>query len=157
MSQTAYFGAGCFWGVEETFRTTRGVTGTAVGYMGGTTENPFYEEVCRDRSGHAEVVEVIFDPAVISYEKLLDIFWANHNPTTMNRQGPDMGSQYRSVIFYTSEEQRASAEASKTALAASGKWSSPIVTEIVSAPTFWKAEDYHQQYLAKRGETTCHI
>lgn len=157
MTETAYFGAGCFWGVEELFRTLPGVVQTAVGYMGGTTENPFYEEVCRDRSGHAEVVEIVFDPNIVSYEQLLAIFWANHNPTTINQQGPDKGSQYRSVIFYTTEQQHVAAEASKTALAASGKWKNPLVTEIVSAPTFWKAEEYHQQYLAKRGETSCHV
>ena len=156
-NQLATFGAGCFWGVEERFRTTPGVISTAVGYEGGTTKKPTYDDVCTDTTGHAEVVQMEFDPAVVSYEQLLDIFWANHNPTTMNRQGPDIGSQYRSVIFYHTPEQKAVAEKSKAAIEKTGKWKSPIVTQIVVAQTFNKAEDYHQQYLAKRGLSTCHI
>lgn len=157
MSQLATFGAGCFWGVEERFRTTPGVISTAVGYEGGTMENPTYEDVCTDTTGHAEVVQIEFDSEKVSYEALLEIFWANHNPTTLNRQGPDIGTQYRSVIFYHSPEQKAAAEKSKAALEASGKWKQPIVTQIVPAQAFYKAEDYHQQYLAKRGLNTCHI
>lgn len=157
MSQLATFGAGCFWGVEERFRTTPGVISTSVGYEGGTMENPTYEDVCTNATGHAEVVQIEFDPEQISYEALLEIFWANHNPTTLNRQGPDIGTQYRSVIFYHSPEQKTAAEKSKAALEASGKWKQSIVTQIVPAQTFYKAEDYHQQYLAKRGLNTCHI
>lgn len=155
--QTATFGAGCFWGVEETFRATSGVVNTAVGYMGGTLTQPTYEDVCTDRTGHAEVVQIEFDPSVVDYQQLLDIFWSNHNPTTIDRQGPDVGSQYRSVIFFHSPEQEALAQQSKQQLDASGKFPSPIVTEIIPAETFWKAEDYHQQYLAKRGLSTCHL
>jgi peptide-methionine (S)-S-oxide reductase len=157
MKQLATFGAGCFWGVEERFRTTSGVISTAVGYEGGKMENPTYEDVCSDSSGHAEVVQVEFDSAKVGYDELLDIFWANHNPTTVNRQGPDIGSQYRSVIFYHSAEQKAAAERAKAELEQSGKWKKPIVTQIEPAQTFYKAEDYHQQYLAKRGLSTCHI
>jgi peptide-methionine (S)-S-oxide reductase len=156
-TEKATFGAGCFWGVEETFRTLPGVKSTAVGYAGGTKEQPSYEDVCSDETGHAEVVEVEFDPQVIGYDKLLDVFWANHNPTTPNRQGPDVGTQYRSVIFYHSPEQKAQAEASKAALEKSGKHSRPIVTQIEPAPRFWRAEDYHQKYLQKRGQTHCAI
>jgi peptide-methionine (S)-S-oxide reductase len=130
---------------------------TAVGYAGGTKDHPTYEDVCSDETGHAEVVEVEFDPEAISYEKLLDVFWANHNPTTPNRQGPDVGRQYRSVIFYHSPEQKAQAEASKEALEKSGKHSRPVVTQIEPAPHFWPAEDYHQKYLQKRGQTHCAI
>ena len=155
--ETATFGAGCFWGVEETFRNTPGVLETAVGYSGGTTENPSYEEVCTDGTGHAEVVQVTFDPDKISYKALLDIFWDNHNPTTKNRQGPDTGSQYRSVIFFHSPEQKKIAEQSKGALEQSGKWSSAVVTEIVAAQPFYRAEDYHQKYLMKRGLGSCHV
>lgn len=157
LSETATFGAGCFWGVEETFRVLPGVLSTSVGYAGGLTENPNYEAVCTDLTGHAEVVQVTFDPAVIGYEKLLDVFWKNHNPTTQNQQGPDFGSQYRSVIFTHSPEQKKIAEASKTALEASGAWKRPIVTQIVDAQTFYPAEDYHQQYLKKRGLGSCHL
>jgi peptide-methionine (S)-S-oxide reductase len=156
-TEKATFGAGCFWGVEETFRTLPGVKSTAVGYAGGTKENPSYEDVCSDETGHAEVVEVEFDPQAIEYGKLLDVFWANHNPTTPNRQGPDVGTQYRSVIFYHSPEQKAEAEASKAALEKSGKYSRAIVTQIEPAPRFWRAEDYHQKYLQKRGKTHCAI
>lgn len=155
--EKATFGAGCFWGVEETFRTTKGVTGTAVGYAGGTKDNPSYQDVCTDETGHAEVVEVDFDPAQVSYEQLLDVFWNNHNPMQLNRQGPDVGTQYRSVIFYHSPEQKAAAEASKEKLTQSGRFPRPIVTLIEPAPKFWRAEDYHQQYLLKRGQTHCHI
>lgn len=155
--EKATFGAGCFWGVEETFRTTPGVLETAVGYCGGTMENPTYEMVCTDGTGHAEVVEVVFDPAKVSYKELLDVFWKNHNPTTKNRQGPDVGSQYRSVIFFHSAEQKKQAEESKAALDKSGAWSKPVVTEIVPEQTFYPAEDYHQKYLMKRGKSSCHI
>lgn len=156
-TEKATFGAGCFWGVEETFRTLPGVKSTAVGYAGGGKENPSYEDVCSDETGHAEVVEVEFDPSAIDYTKLLDVFWANHNPTTPNRQGPDVGTQYRSVIFYHSPEQKAQAEASKAALEKSGKHSRPVVTLIEPAPRFWRAEEYHQKYLQKRGQTHCAI
>ena len=157
MTEKATFGAGCFWGVEETFRQTKGVVATAVGYMGGSLENPTYQDVCTDRTGHAEVVEVEYDPAQVSYDQLLDIFWANHDPTTLNRQGPDWGAQYRSAIFYHTPEQQAAAEASKAKQQASGRFRRPIVTEITPAAPFWRAEEYHQQYLAKRGQTQCHL
>jgi peptide-methionine (S)-S-oxide reductase len=155
--QKATFGAGCFWGVEETFRNLKGVTGTAVGYAGGTRENPSYEDVCTDRTGHAEVVDIDFNPDEISYEQLLEVFWSNHNPTTLNRQGPDLGTQYRSVIFYHSPEQKAAAEESKERLQNSGRFPRPIVTVIEPAPQFWRAEEYHQQYLKKRGQTHCAV
>lgn len=151
------FGAGCFWGVETTFRNINGVTNAAVGYAGGTTDNPSYENVCTDRTGHAEVVEVEFDPTKVSYEQLLDVFWANHDPTTLNRQGPDVGTQYRSVIFTYSPEQKATAEKSKTAMDASGRFKRPIVTQIEPAPKFHRAEEYHQRYLEKRGLAHCAI
>lgn len=153
----ATFGAGCFWGVEKTFRDAPGVTDTAVGYLGGTAENPTYEEVCTGRSGHAEVVQLEFDPAKISYRDLLEIFWSNHDPTTMNRQGPDTGSQYRSAIFFHTPEQKAIAEESKRAADAGGRFRDPVVTEITPASTFYRAEDYHQRYLEKRGLGSCHI
>ncbi len=156
-TQKATFGAGCFWGVEETFRNVPGVVVTAVGYLGGTLANPTYEQVCSDRTGHAEVVEVEFDPARVSFERLLEVFWSSHNPTTLNRQGPDVGSQYRSAIFYHSPEQEAAARASKAALEASKRFTRPIVTEITPASTFYRAEEFHQQYLAKHGRTSCHI
>ncbi len=155
-TEQAAFGAGCFWGVEERYRQVPGVLETAVGYMGGTTENPSYEQVCNDTTGHAEVVHLTFDPAVVSYEVLLKLFWENHNPTTLNRQGPDFGTQYRSVIFTYSDAQRTQAEASKAALEASKKWRDPIVTEIVPASSFYRAEEYHQKYLLKNGGT-CHF
>jgi peptide-methionine (S)-S-oxide reductase len=155
--EKATFGAGCFWGVEEAFRQLPGVSSTAVGYAGGGKENPTYEDVCSDATGHAEVVEVEFDPAEIAYTKLLDVFWSNHNPTTLNRQGPDVGTQYRSAIFYHSPEQKQQAEASKAALEKSGRFPRPIVTQIEPAPKFWRAEEYHQQYLRKRGQTHCAI
>jgi len=156
-TEKATFGAGCFWGVEETFRNLKGVISTAVGYTGGTKENPTYEDVCTDRTGHAEVVEVEFDPAQISYEQLLDVFWSNHNPMTLNRQGPDVGAQYRSVVFYHSPEQKRAAEEKKEHLQNSGKFPRPVVTAIEPASTFWRAEDYHQQYLKKRGRTHCAV
>lgn len=158
MDQTlekATFGAGCFWGVEATFRRLAGVKSTAVGYEGGTLERPTYHDVCTDRTGHAEVLEVSFDPKTISYHDLLEVFWDNHNPTTLNRQGPDVGTQYRSAIFFHSPEQEAEARASRDA--AQSRFARPIVTEIVPASTFWKAEDYHQQYLEKRGLANCHL
>ena len=153
----ATFAAGCFWGVEATFRQLLGVTATRVGYTGGNFSNPTYKDVCTDRTGHAEAVEVDFDPAKISYEKLLDVFWENHDPTQLNRQGPDWGTQYRSAIFFHSPEQEAEARASKEKLEKSGRYSKPIVTLIVPAATFFEAEDYHQQYLEKRGLASCHI
>src|SRR2546421_1490090 len=156
-TEKATFGAGCFWGVEETFRKLKGVTDTAVGYAGGTKENPTYEDVCTDQTGHAEVVQVEFDPAKTSYPELLDVFWANHNPTTLNRQGPDVGTQYRSVIFYYSPDQQAAAMASKEKLEQSGKYKHPIVTQILPTSQFYRAEEYHQQYLEKRGLSHCHI
>ena len=156
-TEKATFGAGCFWGVETTFRSVKGVTDAAVGYAGGTTENPTYEDVCSDQTGHAEVVQVEFDPAIVSYRELLEVFWANHNPTTLNRQGPDVGTQYRSVIFYHTPEQRATAEESKAALEQSGRFRRPIVTKIEPAPTFYRAEEYHQRYLEKRGLSHCAI
>jgi peptide-methionine (S)-S-oxide reductase len=155
--KTATFGAGCFWGVEEAFRRTPGVTATAVGYAGGTLENPSYEDVCTDRTGHAEVVQVEFDPARISYDDLLNVFWGCHDPTTLNRQGPDVGKQYRSAIFYHDPEQKDAAEKSKAALESSGRFRRPIVTEISPAPTFYRAEEYHQQYIAKGGRSGCSI
>jgi peptide-methionine (S)-S-oxide reductase len=145
--ERATFGAGCFWGVEADFREIPGVIDAAVGYEGGTLENPTYRDVCTDRTGHAEVVEVTFDPNRVSYNTLLEHFWKLHNPTTKNRQGPDVGTQYRSVIFFHSPEQEAAAKASKQA--AQAHFQNPIVTEIVPAQTFYRAEDYHQQYLAK--------
>jgi peptide-methionine (S)-S-oxide reductase len=155
--EKATFGAGCFWGVEAAFRQIKGVKATAVGYMGGKLKDPTYQDVCTDRTGHAEVVEVEFDPSEVSYEDLLRVFWDNHDPTTLNRQGPDTGTQYRSVIFYHTPEQETAAKASKEALAKSGRYKRPIVTEIVPAPEFWRAEEYHQQYLEKRGLAHCHI
>lgn len=155
--EKATFAAGCFWGVEATFRQVPGVKSTRVGYAGGKLENPTYKDVCTDRTGHAEAVEVEYDPAQVSYEQLLNIFWDNHDPTQLNRQGPDFGTQYRSAIFYHSPAQQAAAQASKKALEKSGRFSRPIVTEIAPAPTFYQAEDYHQQYLEKRGLASCHI
>lgn len=157
VTEVATFGAGCFWGVEEVFRKTPGVTETAVGYEGGSLGNPSYEDVCTDRTGHAEVVQVTFDPSKITYEQLLNIFWELHDPTTPNRQGPDVGSQYRSVIFCHSPDQHKIAEHSKSMLAASGVHTRPIVTQIVPAQTFWRAEEYHQKYFAKRGGGSCHF
>ncbi len=156
-TEKAMFGAGCFWGVEEAFRKLPGVKETAVGYAGGKTENPTYREVCADETGHAEVVEVEFDRAATSYRDLLNIFWTNHDPTTLNRQGPDMGSQYRSAIFFHSPEQQQQAEESKQELGQSGRFKRPIVTEITPAPSFYRAEEYHQRYLEKRGMSHCAI
>jgi peptide-methionine (S)-S-oxide reductase len=155
--EKATFGAGCFWGVEEAFRQVNGVTDTAVGYLGGTLENPTYQDVCTGRTGHAEVVQVTYDPARVSYGQLLDLFWQMHDPTTLNRQGPDFGTQYRSAIFFHTPEQEAAARASKEGLQASGRFRRPIVTEIIATSAFYRAEDYHQQYLAKRGASSCHI
>ncbi len=155
MTEKATFGAGCFWGVEETFRAIKGVTGTAVGYMGGTLANPTYEDVCTNRTGHAEVVQVEYDPAVVSYERLLQIFWENHDPTTPNRQGSDVGSQYRSAVFFHSPAQEAAAKAGREQLQAGGRFPRPIVTEIVPAVTFYRGEEYHQRYLEKRGQSHC--
>jgi peptide-methionine (S)-S-oxide reductase len=155
--EKATFGAGCFWGVEEAFRQVKGVASTAVGYMGGTLSNPTYEDVCTDKTGHAEVVQVEYDPAQVSYEQLLDLFWQIHDPTTMNRQGPDIGTQYRSVVFYHTPEQKAAAEARKEAVQQRGSFRKPIVTQIVPASTFWRAEEYHQKYLLKHGRTHCHL
>lgn len=157
MTELATFGAGCFWGVEVSFRNVKGVKDAAVGYLGGTTENPTYKDVCTGRTGHAEVVQIAYDPSQVTYEKLLDVFWENHNPTTLNSQGPDFGTQYRSAIFYHTDEQKRIAEESKAKHTASGKFSRPIVTEITPATAFYKAEDYHQRYLEKRGLASCHI
>lgn len=155
--ELATFGAGCFWGVEVAFRQVRGVKDALVGYLGGTRENPTYKDVCTGRTGHAEVVQVEYDPSEATYEKLLDVFWENHDPTTLNRQGPDFGTQYRSAIFYHTPEQKSAAEESKSRLEASGKFRRPIVTEITEASTFYAAEDYHQRYLEKRGLASCHV
>ena len=153
--EKATFGAGCFWGVEAAFRRLAGVDSTRVGYLGGKLDNPTYHDVCTDRTGHAEVVEVTFNPEIVSFHDLLEVFWNNHNPTTLNRQGPDVGSQYRSAIFFHSPEQEAEAKASRDA--AQARVSRPIVTEITPATAFWPAEEYHQQYLEKRGLANCHI
>ena len=147
----ATFGAGCFWHVEDLLNKTKGVKSTSVGYIGGQHQNPTYEEVCTDKTGHAEAVEVEYDPDEISFEDLLNVFWSNHNPTTLNRQGPDVGIQYRSAIFYHDEKQKEIAEKSKHELDESGKFDNSIVTEIVPAPTFYKAEEYHQKYFKKHG------
>lgn len=153
----ATFAAGCFWGVEEAFRRVKGVTSTTVGYTGGTKKNPSYEDVCTDETGHAEAIEVEFDPAKVSYEDLLAIFWKAHDPTTLNKQGPDVGTQYRSAIFFHDSNQEAAARASKEALQEAGKFKRPIVTEITAASEFYRAEDYHQQYFEKRGIKSCHL
>jgi peptide-methionine (S)-S-oxide reductase len=155
--EKAYFAEGCFWGVEEAYRQIPGVVDTAVGYMGGTTKNPTYEQVCSHKTGHAETVEISYDPAVVSYDRLLEVFWGSHDPTTWHRQGPDVGSQYRSAIFFTTPEQEKEARASKERLEKSGKYRRPIVTEIVPAPEFYRAEEYHQRYLEKRGMASCHL
>lgn len=156
-TELATFGAGCFWGVEAEFRKQKGVIATAVGYTGGHTKNPTYKEVCTDKTGHAEVVVVEFDPAVTSFEKMIDLFWDLHDPTTLNRQGPDTGSQYRSAVFYHSPEQKAVAERTRDKLQASNELGDGrIVTEITPAPEFYKAEDYHQQYVEKGGAAACH-
>ena len=155
--EKATFGAGCFWGVEEAFRTTKGVTSTAVGYEGGKTKNPTYEDVCSHTTGHAEVVQVEFDPKQVSYDRLLDLFWKIHDPTQLNRQGPDVGDQYRSVVFFHSPAQETAAKASKEKLEKSGKLKRPVATVIVPSEEFWKAEEYHQQYLAKKGLSHCKL
>ncbi len=147
----ATFAAGCFWHVEDLFRKTKGVKSTQVGYTGGKLTNPTYEEVCTDKTGHAEAVQVEYDPDEVSYDKLLKIFWENHDPTTLNRQGPDVGSQYRSAVFYHNESQKQEAEKSKEELEKSGRYQRPIVTEVAPAPEFYKAEEYHQKYFQKHG------
>lgn len=152
MHETATFAAGCFWGIEDVFRQLPGVISTAVGYTGGHTENPTYEEVCTDQTGHAEAVEVVFEPSQISYEQLLDVFWKIHDPTQVNRQGPDIGTQYRSAIFFHSPEQEAAARRSLENLGQSGVLPRPVATKIEPAGTFYRAEDYHQQYNLKHGK-----
>lgn len=151
--ETATFAAGCFWGVEETFRTVKGVKSTTVGYTGGTKENPSYEDVCTDKTNHAEAVRIEFDPEIVSYEKLLEIFWNLHDPTQKNRQGPDVGTQYRSAIFFHNKQQETAAKKSKENLIKKGI---KVVTEIVPASEFWLAEEYHQNYLMKRNQKVCH-
>jgi peptide-methionine (S)-S-oxide reductase len=157
MNEKAAFAAGCFWGVEAAFRQVPGVLDAAVGYSGGGFPDPTYEDVCTGRTGHAESVEVEFDPARVSYDQLLDVFWENHDPTTKNRQGPDVGTQYRSAIFFHNPAQEKAALESKSRLEASGRYRRPIVTEIAPAQQFWRAEDYHQRYLEKRGLAHCKI
>jgi peptide-methionine (S)-S-oxide reductase len=157
MQEIATFGAGCFWGIEAAFRRVPGVLDAAVGYSGGRTQNPSYQDVCTDTTGHAEVVQVTFDPEKLSYDQLLDVFWTIHDPTQVNRQGPDYGKQYRTAIFFHSPEQEAAAKESKQALEASGKLRRPVATEITPAAPFWRAEEYHQRYLEKRGAASCHI
>jgi len=153
----ATFGAGCFWGVEARFQQVPGVTATAVGYEGGALDNPTYRDVCTDATGHAEVVEIDYDPAKVSYEQLLDLFFELHDPTQLNRQGPDWGKQYRSAVFYHSPEQEAAAKQVIARLTEEKCFSKPIVTQVVPAETFWRAEEYHQKYLEKRGAVSCHI
>jgi len=156
--EKATFGAGCFWGVEVAFAAIPGVTATAVGYEGGKHDQPTYKDVCTNETGHAEVVEIDFDPEKVAYEQLLDAFFELHDPTTLNRQGPDWGTQYRSVIFFHSPEQEAQARAKIEQLTAAGRFKPKrIVTQVVPAETFWRAEDYHQRYLEKRGLASCHI
>ena len=155
--EKATFGAGCFWGVQAAFDRIPGVVETAVGYEGGTLDKPTYRDVCSDRTGHAEVLEITFDPAKVSYQQLLEVFFNEHNPTQLNRQGPDHGTQYRSAIFFHSPEQQRLAEATIARLTAEQKFSRPIVTQVVPAQTFWVAEEYHQKYLEKRGAVSCHI
>jgi len=153
VTKKATFGAGCFWGVEAAFRQLEGVEATRVGYAGGQLDNPTYEDVCSHTTGHAEVVEVTYDPEQVSYEQLLDVFWHKHDPTQLNRQGWDVGDQYRSVVFFHDEEQREAAERSKES--EQPRYRKPIVTQLAPAPTFYEAEDYHQQYLEKRGRSSC--
>ena len=155
--EKATFAAGCFWGVEAAFRQIEGVTATRVGYTGGDFKNPTYKDVCSGTTGHAEAVEVEYDPSKVTYEELLKVFWENHDPTTLNRQGPDVGTQYRSAVFFLTPEQEAAAKASKEKLQRNGKYKRPIVTEINPALEFYPAEDYHQQYLEKRGLAHCRI
>ena len=156
-TEIATFGAGCFWGVEAAFSRVPGVIEAVSGYSGGHTENPSYKDVCTDETGHAEVVQVTYDPAKVSFEKLLDVFWTMHDPTQVNRQGPDFGSQYRTAIFFHTPEQEAIAKKVKAELNASGKFKKPIATEITAAGPFYRAEEYHQKYLEKRGATSCHF
>jgi len=151
----ATFGAGCFWGVEAAFQHIPGVTSTAVGYLGGTVENPTYQDVCTGSTGHAEVIQVEYDPAQLAYEELLDLFWKCHDPTTLNRQGPDVGTQYRSAVFFRTPEQEAAAKVSKEK--AQARFKQTIATEITPASPFYRAEEYHQQYLEKRGQASCHL
>ena len=153
----ATFGAGCFWSVEVAFRNTRGVTDAPVGFMGGAIDNPSYEQICQGDTGHAEVVQVEYDPERVSYQELLEVFWGAHDPTQLNRQGPDMGTQYRSVIFFHSPEQEVSARADRQRLQESGRWSRPVVTEIAAAGDFHRADDVHQRFLEKRGLASCRI
>lgn len=155
--EKATFAAGCFWGVEARFQQLPGVIATAVGYEGGSLANPSYQQVCTDRTGHAEAVEIDFDPSKIGYQQLLDEFFALHDPTQLNRQGPDWGAQYRSVVFYHSPEQEKAAKETIARLTAEKRFSKPIVTQVVPAETFWRAEEYHQKYLEKRGMASCHI
>ncbi len=155
--EKATFAAGCFWGVEATFRNISGVVSTQVGYTGGKLENPTYQDVCTDQTGHAEAVEITYDPSKVAYEDLLKVFWENHDPTQKNRQGPDVGTQYRSAIFYHTPAQEAAARVSKEKLEQAGAFRRPIATEIVPAAKIWRAEEYHQQYLEKRGLASCHI
>jgi peptide-methionine (S)-S-oxide reductase len=155
--EKATFGAGCFWGVEARFQQVPGVIETAVGYEGGSLEKPTYKDVCTDRTGHAEVVELTFDPQKVSYKSLLDLFFELHDPTQVNRQGPDWGTQYRTVIFFHSPEQEASAKETIARLDAGHQYAKPIATQVVPAGTFWRAEEYHQKYLEKRGAVSCHI
>lgn len=158
MMEKATFGAGCFWGVEAAFAALPGVTATAVGYEGGKLDGPTYKDVCTDRTGHAEVVELDFDPALVTYDRLLNAFFSLHDPTTLNRQGPDWGTQYRSTIFFHSPEQEAAARAKIEQLTAEGSYKPKhIVTQVEPAQTFWRAEEYHQRYLEKRGLSSCHI
>ncbi|CAN5888441.1 peptide-methionine (S)-S-oxide reductase MsrA [soil metagenome] len=155
--EKATFAAGCFWGIEESFRALPGVVDTAVGFMGGTTDSPSYREVCTGRTGHAEVVHLEYDPTKVSYEKLLETFWECHDPTTLNRQGPDVGSQYRSAIYFHTPAQEVAARASLERADSSGRFRRPIVTAIEPASAFWRAEEYHQRYLEKRGEAACRV
>jgi peptide-methionine (S)-S-oxide reductase len=155
--EKATFGAGCFWGVEAAFREVKGVVDVVVGYMGGDLDNPTYTDVCTHKTGHAEVVQIEYDPSEVCYDELLNIFWNLHDPTTPNRQGPDVGSQYRSVIFYHSPKQKTDAEESKAKLEAAHRYERPIVTEIIPATTFWRAEEYHQRYFEKHGIGSCHV
>ena len=155
--EIATFGAGCFWGVEDAFRQIKGVTKTTVGYLGGTLQNPTYKDVCNGNTGHAEVVQIEYNPIEVSYQELLNVFWQMHDPTSLNRQGADIGTQYRSAIFYQTEEQKKVSEESKANLEKSGLYNEPIVTNITKASTFYKAEEYHQEYLKKNGLSSCHI
>jgi len=157
MTQQATFAAGCFWGVEAAFRQVKGVKATMVGYTGGTTPNPSYQQVCTGRTGHAEAVQVEFEPSEVSYERLLVVFWTSHDPTTLDRQGPDVGTQYRSAIFFHDAAQEAAARASKAALEKAGAFRQPIVTQIVPAEEFYRAEEYHQQYVEKRAGASCRV